>query len=570
LAERISGGTGWASLSVNPPAEEQIGGGEFLYFMRAATPNSRTFILATRTSTANSEPPPPFGIVRIRPGSPEEELMKNEAAVGVSYEETVDLSDDGEHVVIVNPETRQLEEIGHPGTTEIISRAPDNSPSACGLSVDGEDFGHSVQWHIGYHALATDDGSRVYFKMPPNGNCSAPPALYERNRETSKTTMIDPGAEQTPAEFIRASPDGREAYFVTRSNLDPADSVPSAQPLDADVYRWDERTGKSTCVTCVVPHANVVFSTMVSDDLSHVYFQSREKLVAGAGRKGRTNVYVVSDGQIRFVASPGGEGWLQYRSRPWLSSNGNILLFRAPAGPSMTADEVAKECPFLESGAEFSPCEELYRYEDAGNSIECVSCRHEAETTNSVGAPEAPFTSFGLSADGTTAAFATSEPLSAGDVNNDTDLYEWRSGTLHLISGGVGSFQSGSSAPQILALDADGSNILFGLVPPQGALTGFERDKVLNLYDARVGGGVIPPSQPQHCDGEFCQPSVQPPPPVPALSSESYAGAGNVGGGKQGCKRKSRHHGRCQKSGSKHRHHRHHGHRHAAKGKGGR
>ncbi len=131
--------------------------------------------------------------------------------------------------------------------------------------------------------MATEDASNVYFEARPDGDCGGLYGLYERNRETATTTLIDPGAPGTAndgVEFIRATPDGHHAYFATSSQLDPAD-----QNTGADVYRWDEEAPSGqryTCLTCVVPNANIasfggqhLMPVMVSDDFSHVYFQSQ-------------------------------------------------------------------------------------------------------------------------------------------------------------------------------------------------------------------------------------------------------------------------------------------------------
>ncbi len=69
---------------------------------------------------------------------------------------------------------------------------------------------------------------------------------------------------------------------------------------------------------------------------------------------------------------------------------------------------------------------------------------------------------------GGTAAFVTAERLLSFDVNNSFDIYEWRSGRLHLITDGVSSFASGFSAPRLVGIDADGGEIAFELAQPGG------------------------------------------------------------------------------------------------------
>ena len=105
----------------------------------------------------------------------------------------------------------------------------------------------SAVGHPGDHWIATDNASRVYFRVPPDGECSGPYGLYLRNREAGTTSLID----SSGPEFVTASHDGHQALFVTRKDLDPADLDPSS----ADLYLWDEdagQGGESSCLTCLV------------------------------------------------------------------------------------------------------------------------------------------------------------------------------------------------------------------------------------------------------------------------------------------------------------------------------
>ena len=224
-----------------------------------------------------------------------------------------DMTDDGAHVLFIDPDVQQLMDLGS-GAPETVSLMPDGHRNECGLISEdvnnsfigggGAPQGAAVMWRPGYHMIATTDASRVYFQAKPNVcGGAALLGIYVRNRETEETTLIDPGTGESP-NFIRAAADGRSAYFATVSDLDPADSN-----LDPDVYRWDEGGGESTCLTCVVSDADVLVQSLtggnrvlVSDDLSHVYFESKKQLVAGQGKAGDLNVYALSDGEIRFVA----------------------------------------------------------------------------------------------------------------------------------------------------------------------------------------------------------------------------------------------------------------------------
>jgi hypothetical protein len=525
-----------------PPAAQQFGEANLPYKAENATPDLGTFVFnAGNPSTALAH-----GKTLIRLD------REQQQEVLASYGHEVDggrseITDDGAHVLVVNPDTKQLEDIGNPQeaptTISLIPPPgsplgipqPSGSPSACDLATTGESFaGKSASheaagndWNPGYRMVAARDASRVYFEARSDDICTGPYGLYERNREADTTTLIDPGTPSRSVEFIRATPDARSAYFATFSQLDSAD-----QNTGADVYRWDEEAApgqRYTCLTCVVPNADIAFFNnglkpiMVSDDFSHIYFQSRSQLVPGQGEAGSLNTYALSGGEIRFIASEGvGVLGTSSRSSPeaLLSADGNVLVFRSTGegAEGLTADSLPAQCSAF---GELKPCQELYRYDDRDGSLECISCRHEGETTSTA----TPEFRFAMSADGSTVAFMTSEPLVARDVNQGLDAYEWRNGTVHLISDGVRSFQVSFSRPEVSGVDADGKNIFFAIVAP--GLTGFEQDGLRNLYDAKIDGGFLPPSPPTHCTEDSCQGPLQnaPAPGAPASGSES---AGNV------------------------------------------
>ncbi|HMJ73821.1 MAG TPA: hypothetical protein VK471_10710 [Solirubrobacterales bacterium] len=556
LADRSAGG--WHSKSLVPSTNKQIGGGEFAYLLENATPDFSHFILQAGKTDVFLQPP--ITVLRLDRDSNQEILATKQ-----KYDELkADLSDDATDVLTVNRATNQLEDIGS-GSAETISLMPGGSPSTCGVSgfTSGGGAGDR-NWRPNYHRIAAADASRVYFEVKPDGKCATGhEGLYVRDRESEETTLIDPGTASSDSEIIRSSADGRHAYFVTHSKLDPAD-----KNVDADVYRWDEDAEGSSCLTCAVSvDAKVGVGgneVVVSDDLSHVYFSSTEQLVPGRGQKGRANVYALSGGQLRFVtdATPASvSGGLSEPENSLLSADGNVLAFTAYASRRLSADEVAPRCTALKGrGLDgFPPCEELYRYDDRDGSVECLSCARGGLTTHMIGTPTGssdPKTDFQLSADGSTVAFTTQERLLAGDVNNDTDIYEWRNGVVRLITDGVSDFQEGEAAPQVAAVDASGANILFAVVEP--GLTGFEQDGLVNIYDARIGGGFRPPAPQAHCSEDSCQGPLRPPPPQRQSSSSSFSGSGNAAKGqaKLKCaKGKVRRKGRCA---SRHPHKRHH------------
>lgn len=531
LARRTA--AGWVSQTLMPPVEEQLGLGNYKYELRNASPDFSLFAFTTAKADPFGDTGGEGAIVRLGEERSEEILREYPSAPSSSSNKS-EFSDDGAHLVLIDPETNQLQDIGGGGQPETLSVLPDGNEAECGLDenhgggssfIGGGVHGAAINWRPGYARMASD-GSRAYFQVEANGDCDGLMRLWVRNRTAAKgkgkTTEIDPGAFGQHPELIRVTPDGRRAYFTTFSDLDPADSSGDLTGVDRDLYHWEEAAGKSSCLTCVVADAKLnvsgVSPVMISDDFSHAYFH----------RSG--GIYVLSDGQIRFVSKAAELAASDAKRGARLSADGNVLAFTADGALGLTADAVASECPSLRAvEKEIIPCTELYRYDDRDASLECVSCRRGGLTTRRYGSPTGNevglLSFFGLSRDGSTIAFPTAQALLPSDVNNDTDVYEWRNGAVRLITDGVTDFQEGAAAPVVAGVDADGSDIAFSVT--SRGLTGFEQDGLANLYDARIGGGFAPPSPPVHCAEDSCQGPLQAPPAAAPPSSAGFSGRGN-------------------------------------------
>jgi len=567
LAKRTP--SGWVSRSVQPQASAQVKGGELSYFLDAITPDLAHFVMAVERPEVSGSP---LYTAMVRLDDAENQAVLAQGSH--SFFGHVDLTEDAGHVLLIAGGKGQLIDLGS-GSPEVVSIMPDGTEAECPL-LNGSSFtgggeggapsGPGRVWRPGYHLINARDASVVYFETHPNGDCSAKQRLYVRNRNTEQTTLIDPGTSKGEPEFMRTTPDGRYGYFATYSRLDSADTNSGR-----DIYRWDEESKESTCLTCVVADAKVGPS-IISDDFSRIYFQSEQQLVAGKGTEGGENVYLLHEGALSFVATPefsGADGL----SEGMVSPSGEDLLFVAKASPSLTSDAVGtpsgchhKQREEDENSGELTgPCIELYRYEVDQHSIECLSCARGATTTYRLGSPSINNDSdFRISADGSTVAFATKQPLVRADVNRNTDIYEWHNGSIRLVTDGVTAFQENVAAPQVNAVDHDGKNIFFSVVEP--GLTGYERDEFLNLYDARVGGGFPRPTPVVHCSEESCQGPLQAPPLQGAAGSASLSGAGNqkTAPSKARCRKgQARRHGRCVKR------HRHAHHKRARHGKRG-
>jgi hypothetical protein len=90
------------------------------------------------------------------------------------------------------------------------------------------------------------------------------------------------------------------------------------------------------------------------------------------------------------------------------------------------------------------------------------------------------------------ALFESRSRLVAEDADDSYDVYQWREGELSLVTTGVsdpdGAFYVGN--------DRSGLNIYFAT---RDQLTWQDRDRVLDIYTARVGGGITQPQSQPSC-----------------------------------------------------------------------
>jgi sugar lactone lactonase YvrE len=323
---------------------------------------------------------------------------------------------------------------------------------------------------------------------------------------------------------------------------------------------------------------------------------------------GACNLYLSQEGVITYIARLKLDGeYARSDSANWLSTpqsqapgieltarvtpDGGTLLFRSQRRLTDYDNDANGEC--TPGGGK--SCPEYYRYSAAGDELTCVSCSPTdaapsgPATLRSIFAPleldpqPASVLTRNLAADGNRVFFESLDKLVVTDTNGDNgcpflneelkvgrrsclDVYEWEAkgtgscesekqngGCLYLVSTGT------SPAPSYFG-DADdaGSNAFFYAVEP---LVGQDIDEIVDIYDARVGGGIAsqnpPPVSPACPSPEACRSGV----PVPP-SSQSPGSAGFLGPGNQKPPQKKK---RGKRKSNKKKHHKK---RHAARGHG--
>lgn len=254
------------------------------------------------------------------------------------------------------------------------------------------------------------------------------------------------------------------------------------------------------------------------------------------------------------VAPPGAPGADSSRATP----DGSVLIFESKA--KLTTYENAGHT-------------EIYRWNDEGEHLICVSCSPlTGAASGDARLQELRLIIPGivlnnLSADGSTVYFETPEALVGRDTDGVNDIYQWREegggGAVELISSG----QSTEYEPLLSTLlHAPKPNLLLSVTPTGEDVVFFSQDALVPaagqggtpaIYDARVGGGFPETTYPPVCLEEQCWGTNSTAPPQPqGERSERAVGGGNIKRAKHRCRRgrKGRRHKRCKRRSKKHVH----------------
>jgi hypothetical protein len=318
------------------------------------------------------------------------------------------------------------------------------------------------------------DGSRVYFTMVEDG------PLYLH--EAGKPTKLAPESVGGGASFEVASADGAVAFFTKGGSL----------------YRYDAGTETS------VPLASGVEGVLgASADGSRVYYLTATGLFLWHG---------ATSTKVAMTADPGNYPPATGATR--VSADGTHLAFLSdvPLTGYDNTDQNTGE-----------PDTELFLYDASANGgagkLSCVSCNPQGLAPIGPSAiPGAVINGAGpdgtqiyrpraLTDGGRRLFFDSSDALVSQDTNNDRDVYEYEAqgtgsctevgGCVELISSGRG--QDGAS---FIDASEDGRDAFFltseSLMPTDPG--------VVDLYDAREGGGFPVPPTPIPCEGDACQP----------------------------------------------------------------
>jgi hypothetical protein len=449
------------------------------------------------------------------------------------------------------------------GNLVLVSVLPDRQPAtALGLLPLGEA-------NVARNAVSAD-GSRIVWSDTKED-------LYVRDSVREETVQVGSG----PVSFQTASSDGSKILFTTGSgrsgehgDLRECDIVESEGELRCDVTDLTPvGAGEDPGVLGEIPGA--------SEDASYVYFVSNAPLrnngvvVPGAqpggcdsgSRAGVTcNLYVRHDGTVKLVAELSGKdsydwGGILPRLGARVSPDGRWLAFMSDR--SLTGYD-------NRDSVTGKPDVEVYLYDASASGgagmVVCASCdptgarphgveashlqlagsrvldEHQGVAANVPGwiaytnaGKEALYQSRYLSDSGRL-FFNSSDALVPQDSNGTGDVYEYEpagvgdcttsSARFVAVSNGcVGLISSGTSKQESGFLDAsENGNDVFFLTYAQ--LSHRDTDSILDVYDARVGGGFPEMPSPPVCEGDACQSPVSAP-EDPTPGSLTYSGPGN-------------------------------------------
>lgn len=432
--------------------------------------------------------------------------------------------------------------------------------------------------HAVWQALSTD-GTRVFWscgkKLYVRDNADQDPSELEGG-ECSQAAVkaCTYPVSAGDAQFWGADSEGSTALFTS----------------GGDLYEFDFENKESALVA-----KGVAGLLGASEDLSRFYLVSSEELDEGA-TDGKPNLYLHEGGGFRFIATLSGED--VHLLTPFSDVQGNPSKHRTRVSPDGLHAAFSSTAPLTgydstDVGSDEADAE-VFLYDAAANGgageLLCVSCNpsgarplgREFEGFQNVVlgvAAQLPtwesqlYPERALSEDGSRLFFESFDALVLRDTNGKGDVYEWERGAseedcvknkgaelfVAKAGGCLSLISSGESPEDSEFLDAslDGSDVFFVT-----ALSLLSQDYgLIDLYDARVGGGFPPPPTPiPHCAGEACQsPPAPPDDPTPGSSTSNGSGNAKAPATKPHCAKGKRRVGRGGKARCVRKHKKQHG-----------
>jgi hypothetical protein len=408
-------------------------------------------------------------------------------------------------------------------------------------------------------------GSHLYWVANQGGGTSNPGSdLYRYDRDSGK--LIDltvDHADQNGAEVqgvLGASKDASVVYFVANGVLDGVGNSPNengeiAEPGDCE---GRNQLHDADC-NLYVSHDGMV------DFIARLH---EGRVFNAESPNEEFNEYGSGDLE-NWVRNRGEMGKLEDDKTARVSDDGKVLVFRSVN--LLTGYDNKGPCGLSGGGLQVpGRCAEFYRFNYEDKRLACLTCDPRGQapigpariaSIRPVGiggaTPRTSVLARNLSADGSRFFFESPDALVAGDTNGQDgcpawgggaqvsssrscqDVYEWEapgmgsctesSPAFTASSGGcVYLISTGKSKEASFFADADekGENAFFFTYD---RLVGQDEDGLMDVYDARVGGGLADqyPAKPGSCSGEACKPLPPPASPGQSNGTASFSGPGN-------------------------------------------
>jgi DNA-binding beta-propeller fold protein YncE len=420
----------------------------------------------------------------------------------------------------------------HEGSLSLVSVLPGNVETIPGAAFGARQEGEYVKADLS-HAISAD-GSRAFWSDEAG-------QVYVREEGETTREIPDPG------KFLSASADG-------------------SRVLLQDGFLYDLETEEATDLS----EGEGGFEGILgqSEDLSHIYFVDtavltgeEENEYGPKAQAGKDNLYAWDEGSVSFVATldpSDATAGIDLATGDWVASSAYRTAEASPDGRWLAFSSRAPLSGYDNTGpcgveGKLIPCEEAFLYDSQSGELLCPSCNRSGahplgdSTLRLIQGSDSSLPQPRYMLDNGRLYFDTQDSLTPFDTNEGVeDVYQYEpegigscereSGCVNLISAGHEPIDS-----NLLAVDESGKNVFF---TTRDQLVLKDRDDLLDLYDAREGGGIASETETSRgeCQGEACQPAISPP-NDPTPGSSSFEGAGNVVEGKQAKKhhRKKRH-----------------------------
>jgi hypothetical protein len=396
------------------------------------------------------------------------------------------------------------------GQLHLVNVLPGNTTASPNAVIGGGLIPAGALSNFNFEHAISADGNRIFWS-------DASGQVYVREGGTTTIKVNDPG------KFLNASADGSKVLLT-----------------DGIVYDVD--TEAKTDLTS--GQGGFEGSLGASEDLARIYFVSTKALTLPSeenangehAEEGKRNVYLWEEGSVaafigQLPAENPGNGFGPIKAAPinrtaQVTADGRYLAFMS----------TAKLTGYDNSGCG-SSCLEVFDYDATTDSLHCASCNPSGEKplgqsslSTLYGLEEFFPQPENLTTDGHGRVFFESQDVLSKQDTNGTiqDVYQWEPngvGSCTRASGCVSLISSGTSPKdsQFVNSTPSGNDVYF---TTRQSLVKSDTDDLMDLYDARVGGG-FEESTTAPCAGEGCAAALPPTPSFQAPGSTSFNGPGN-------------------------------------------